>query len=290
MSARTPLDVASVLLVAIEARQRDLAPWLRVMGEPVRYRLERVAPGAEPSGGPWNVIVVDGDSIPTVDAREEVLATMSREPFAVVLYIASRLPSDIEVDRALAWATDLILQDADLGDRLRRRVQAVALAPWRASSALRWEAQRLGDRRLRVVSPAAGGREAHGTEASEAERSTRLSVARSGQAGTLAPVLPPALARQAWAIGGPASDLVRRAFDAGRSAGVASALKTIDSFCALSIDDLRAAARLTPKGFAERFAAGAAAVSSIRDRLEQIALEELSRPYLAPEDQGAEYP
>src|SRR5690606_4078997 len=63
-----------------------------------------------------------------------------------------RIPTDGEVQQAFAWANGTIEQGHDFGDRLRRHVQNIALAPWRRSMALRAEAERLGDRRLHVVS------------------------------------------------------------------------------------------------------------------------------------------
>lgn len=258
-------SVASVLLVAVEARHRELAPWLRVVGEPVRYRLELIEPESVPSRGPWNVIVVDGDSIPSDDTRDETLRMMSQESLAAVLYIANRLPSKIELAQAFAWASDTIEYGWDFGDRLRRRVQSIALAPWRASTALRMEAERLGDRRLRVVSPVAF------------ERETILDLeAPRPRVRRADPSLPFALAQEACSLGGRAPQLVARSFHEGRRVGVASVKEDIDLICESFMDDLYAAVAALPERVGERLVAAAEAVSSVRHRLGQVARDELA--------------
>lgn len=158
MSSLERPSVARVLLIATPARQRELAPWLRVVGHPVRYDLDLVTPlMAEPRREPtWNVIVIDGDSIPTETERESLLRRMTFQSWATTLYVAQHaaLDPDAERDLAFAWASDTIWQGWQLGDRLRRRVQEIALAPWLRSMACREEAERLGNRRLRLIRPA----------------------------------------------------------------------------------------------------------------------------------------
>jgi hypothetical protein len=160
------LHVARVLLVAVPPRSRELAPMMRATGELVSYAIDPMHPRAAfvnaRAGGvlscKWPVVVVDGESIAGEDELEELLIMLRRstEYVANVLYIANRLPSNGEAELAFAWADDVIERGRRFGDRLRRRVQTLALAPWRCSMALRLEAERMGDRRLRVLRPLVG--------------------------------------------------------------------------------------------------------------------------------------
>lgn len=224
-------NVANVLLVATPERARELAPWLRVVGQPVRYALEVVAPcSANPRPDPaWGVIVVDGDSIATDAEREETLRRMTGQLFATMLYIAQHDASDpgIERDQAFVWASDLIWQGWEFGDRLRRRVQEIALAPWLRSMALRAEAERLGDRRLRVVRPVRTWEERD-------EQPT-------GRVRRLDRAVPFVIAEKAAKLGGAAHRLVASAFHEGRRVGVVSVRESADAFCALLLDELRRA-------------------------------------------------
>ncbi len=140
--------VASVLLVAAEPRQGLIAPWLCVVGQPVAYGLDVRAPEEVARlRRSWDVIVIDGESIPADDERANLLRRTSRHPhtFATVLFLFSRSPSDVEVRQAMAWADDVIRRGEELEDRLHRRVQAIALAPWRRASGLRLEDARRDD-------------------------------------------------------------------------------------------------------------------------------------------------
>lgn len=225
-------SVASVLLIAIPARSRELAPWLRVVGQPVRYTLEVLEPSAaRPRPDPaWSVIVIDGDSVATDAEREEILRRMAGQLFATTLYIAQHAAHDpdVERDQAFTWANDLIWQGWELGDRLRRRVQEIAIAPWLRSMALRAEAERLGDRRVRVVRPA--GR---WTERGErADEPTTRRVRRLDRA------LPFVLAEKASKLGGAVPELVASAFHEGRRIGVASVRESADAFCASLLEEL----------------------------------------------------
>ncbi|MCC6876078.1 MAG: hypothetical protein IT378_17350 [Sandaracinaceae bacterium] len=147
--------VASVLLVAHELREPLLRPWLRVVGEPVGYALEVTRPEdllplLRARTGLWDVVLVDGESLCSDDDREELLRALrfSPERVATLLYVCTARPSEAEVHGALAWSDDQIGQGGELGRRLQRRVQCVALAPWRRAMAAR---ARPSTRRLRLV-------------------------------------------------------------------------------------------------------------------------------------------
>lgn len=135
---------ASVLLVASEARSSGLASLLRdrVAGQSpaTGYRLEVLAPDAVPdSGSSWEVVVIDGESVADEASRRRVFARVSRPPhlFATILFVCSPAPSEQELEHALAWADDLIYDGWEQGERVRRRVQVVVLAPGRRLHALR---------------------------------------------------------------------------------------------------------------------------------------------------------
>jgi hypothetical protein len=163
------LRVASVLLVVHELRERLLLPWLRVVGEPVGYSLETARPHealelAQATTSWWDVILVDGESIDSDARREELLRVLRfhRDRLATLLYVCTRQPSDAEAQNALIWTDDQIGQGWEFGRRLQRRVQCVALAPWRRSVALRAEAELRGAGRLRLVAREASVRNEKG--------------------------------------------------------------------------------------------------------------------------------
>ncbi|MCA9607914.1 MAG: hypothetical protein KC619_20030 [Myxococcales bacterium] len=122
--------VARVLLVAHPARQETLAACLRVVGEAVTYELQLAEPAHAPLDRPWDVIVIDGESVAAEPERLRVLRLARRQPRATVLYVCSRLPHARELEHA-ALADDYVYSGWAESDRVRRRVQVVALAPWR---------------------------------------------------------------------------------------------------------------------------------------------------------------
>lgn len=151
-------SVAQVLLVAHPSRQRALEPALRVEREEVDYALHLAAPDDVPPEPPADVIVIDGESFLDDRSRLCLLRRVGQRPRrATVLYVCSRLPLESELDYAGVWADDFIYPGWAHAERVRRRVQVVALAPWRRSAALRDLAERLGDRRLRVLEGGAPG-------------------------------------------------------------------------------------------------------------------------------------
>jgi hypothetical protein len=245
MSSDNP-SVARVLLVAVPARQRELAPWLRAVGQPVRYDLDLVEPSsAAPRLDPaWSVIVVDGDSIATDAERESVLRRMREQQFASVLYVAQQAASDpgVERDQAFAWASDTILQGWELGDRLRRRVQEIALAPWRRSMALRSEAERLGDRRLRVVR--------FGVASDEDGSERHTGDWRAHRA------MPFVIAERASRQGPAVAALVADAFHEGRRVGVISARESVDDLCERLLHQLERSLESMPADLAEELERG----------------------------------
>ena len=185
------VSVASVLLVASEARAPVLDPMLRDRvedGSPATgYRLEVLAPDAVPDSGPsWEVVVIDGASVPDGVSRRRLLARVSHPPhlFATVLFVCSPVPSEQELEHALAWADDLIYDGWEQGERVRRRVQIVVLAP---------------------------GRRLYGARE------------RSG--------LPRGLHDRATAFASRALELVGDTFEEGRRAGWASAIEKVDAIC-----------------------------------------------------------
>lgn len=163
--ADTP-KVAAVLLVAVASRRRLLASSLRVVGEPVAYELDPIEPqhledALTRERRRADVILIDGESVAEDRERERLLRTayMHADRLSTVLYLSTRLPSHEEAEFSLVWADDIIFPGWQFGDRLRRRIQAIALAPWRRSVALRLEAERRGDRCLRVIRPRSDGGE-----------------------------------------------------------------------------------------------------------------------------------
>ncbi len=155
MNRATAPVVARVLLVAHPARQEELASWLRVEEtDEARYELRVCTPetlAAEPA---CDVIVIDGESLPREPSRFALTLVHQaghRPRDASVVYVCSRLPSEQELDLARTWADDYVYAGWAQADRVRRRVQLVALAPWRRSRALRRYAETLGNARLRVL-------------------------------------------------------------------------------------------------------------------------------------------
>ncbi|HJL20077.1 MAG TPA: hypothetical protein RMH99_30710 [Sandaracinaceae bacterium LLY-WYZ-13_1] len=146
--------VAQVLLVAHPSRQRELEPYLHVRDEDVAYDLCSVALDEVPTElAVWDVVVVDGASFLDDSARLRVLRDLGRRPrLTSVLYVCSRLPLETELAYAGFWCDDLIYPGWAHPERVRRRVQVVALAPWRRAAAARRRAEQLGDERLRVLS------------------------------------------------------------------------------------------------------------------------------------------
>lgn len=221
--------VASVLLLAVESRAQRLLPWLRVIGEPVRYALDAMAPEELPAeSSRWDVIVIDGESTADDALRLRVLQRTARGPhrLCTTLYVCNRLASDTELEHAGTWADDVVLSGWQLGERVRRRVQAIALAPWRRATALRLEAQRRGDERLRIVQPAAD------------ESSQAPPVEREGRRRRLDRAQPFVLLDRAARIGGATHELVSAAFHEGRRVGVASVQESAARICASLVDEL----------------------------------------------------
>src|SRR5690348_14208508 len=133
--------VASVLLVATHARRIELRRWLRAVRVPVAYDLAAIEPDEVAwlgSSNSFDLVVIDGASIEADDARELLLRHVRVHPeqFAALLYICRYRAREPELAQAFLWADDLIGPD-EAGPTLQRRVQAIALAPWRRSLALR---------------------------------------------------------------------------------------------------------------------------------------------------------
>ena len=288
--------VASVLLVAVPDRARMLAPWLRAVGEMARFGLEVRAPDQlepEPERT-CDVVVLDGESVADDEAREELMR-WACDPLLTSLYIFKRMPSEEEVELALTWPSDFIQQGWRFGDRLRRRVQFVALAPWRQSMALRLEAERLGDRRLRVL-PRPAERDPEPPSAwTEPETGPRLRRVDLGPSQ--------ALATAASTMGPGAAALVAEAFDEGRRVGVRRSREQAEDVCERFLDALdEKVDALTPELVAEmeasvravtdspivaaRFGGASFAAVALRDEFRRIVREELralerrTRPHL----------
>lgn len=275
---RSVPTVASVLLLATETRRRHVQPWLGVVGEPVGYALEALDPSELPElGRSWDVIVVDGLSCASGAQRARVLRRASQPPhrFASTIYLAG---SSEDGERALSWAHDVVAVGAQQGERLRRRVQGIALAPWRRSLTLRLEAERRGPQRLRLV---VSNDDPGLAPEPVTQRSARLDRA-----------LPFVLLQKAVGLGQGASDLVTRAFHEGRRVGVATMRDKTRCVCAglsteieqgrrlLRDEDVaEMEARYRDEGgspvVAARFGGASAAVAAAQADLERIAAEEL---------------
>ncbi len=225
-------SVARVLLIAHPARERELAPWLGARGAPVGYALEKVTPedAVRALEGVWDVIVVDGESLCDDDDREALLRAVRVRPehFATLLYVCTRLPSEDEIEAAFLWADDQLSAGWRFGQRLQRRVTSLALAPWRSTLALRQWAERLGDRRLRLVGGAAKER-ARPAPGQSAERA-----------------LPEGIGERTSALGERVPSLVSEAFVQGRRAGVLEAGAHVEAFCARWLDEIEQTARGLP--------------------------------------------
>ncbi|HJL15505.1 MAG TPA: hypothetical protein RMH99_07620 [Sandaracinaceae bacterium LLY-WYZ-13_1] len=176
----SPPAVGSVLLVASEMRRDELEPALRVVGAPVTYEVEvldpaRAAGTLRSSEGTWDVVIVDGVSTASDEEREALLRAARLNHYAAILYVASRLPTEEETQQAFAWADDTVAAGWCFEERLRRRVQSIALAPWRRVETVRAARAQLGGRRLRLVRaepedaglPAVVGPQAETVEAGE---------------------------------------------------------------------------------------------------------------------------
>lgn len=222
-------SVARVLLVAHPSRHAQLASWLDVEDEPepVTYVLDCMAPGEpRPQRWWWDVVVVDGESFPDERARLELLREFERPRTVSVIYVLSRLLLERELEHAALFCDDWTLPDPD---RVCRRVQVVALAPWRRERALRLRAQQLGDGRLRVLprpEPVAppGGRGPEGRRAGH----TRGFV----------------LLEQAYRLGA-TPQMVAEAFHEGRRAGVTAVAEGAEGALAFLREELaRICARL----------------------------------------------
>ncbi len=198
--------VAEVLLVAQPSRQRELAPCLRVEAEDVRYAVRVAAPaevGADPGA---DVVLIDGESFIEDRSRLGFLRRVGARPRrATILYVCSRVPLESELDYAGAWADDFVYPGWAHAERVRRRVQVVALAPWRRASALRERAERLGERRLRLVLGTGEG--------------ARPAADRDAGSGGLA----------------------QRAFEAGHRSGATAVARAVDRRCEQLLAELRAA-------------------------------------------------
>lgn len=256
-------SVAQVLLVASEERQRELAPSLTVTGEPVGYALDvsSSVPSLRPDGMWWDVIIVDGASFRGDECRSRLREAREHEPRSAVLYVCTARPSEVELQAMTLWADDALEAGPDLAQRLQWRVQAIALAPWRRSQALRTRAERLGDGRLRVVQPA---------PASETgpRASRRLDRA-----------LPFVLADHGRVLGDSAAALVAYAFHEGRRVGVASVQESAEDVCRRCLEELTAAlfdAREADEAATARFEGASYAVHVIRDQLRWLTRDELA--------------
>jgi len=154
-------QVARVLLVAHPSRQAELGGWLRVpaegvAGEGVGYELHLATPEAVPFerswDHSWDVVVLDGESVSDDQTRRGLLRRLGQRPReASILFVCSRLPGERELEDAAMWADDFIYSGWAQAERVRSRVQVVALAPWRRAAALRRRAEAAGDARLRVL-------------------------------------------------------------------------------------------------------------------------------------------
>jgi hypothetical protein len=233
-------------------------------------------------GVSWDVIVVDGESIESDAQRADVLRRIREYPhcFATTLYVCNRLPSRLEAEQALAGADDVVCQGWELGDRVRRRVQSVALAPWRRAAALRLEAERLGDQRLRVVRPAPDAGRAP-TVGGGPEQST-------GTIRRLDRALPFVLLDHASRLGDAARELVVDAFYEGRRVGVAAVHESAEQLCLRLVDelaqgrpalrpedveDIEATFRAEPGSpiVAARFGGAEAGITAVREELRFLA-------------------
>ena len=244
-------SVARVLLVAHPSRQRELEPSLRVEREEVGYAVRFAAPDDVPSEPTADVIVVDGESFLDDRSRLCFLRRVGQRPRrATVLYVCSRLPLESELDYAGVWADDFIYPGWAQPERVRRRVQVVALAPWRRSVALRELAERLGDRKLRVL---AGG------ERSRTDGRRHLASANSAE-----PRVDLEKADRSEAT----ADVATRAFHEGRRSGAAAVRETAEGLCEELLGELAdMRATLTPELTEEieeaiRESAGSDAVAS----------------------------
>ena len=132
-----------MLLVAHPSRRRQLTPWLTVEGEPVGYSLEHYSLEDEVSdvaagASEWDVIVVDGESFPDERGRLALLRRLDERPrVSAVVYVCSRLPLDREIEHASRYCDDWILPGWAHPERVRRRIQVIALAPWLDTSSVR---------------------------------------------------------------------------------------------------------------------------------------------------------
>ncbi len=209
--------VAQVLLVAHRCRRRELARCLYVEGEEVCYALDWAAPEEAPRAVGWDVIVVDGESFPDDRARLRLLRRVGERPrAAAVLYVCSRLPTETEIAHAGLLADDFVYPGWAHLERVRRRVQLVALTPWRRAMALRRRAEQLGDRRLAVL-PAR-------TEASPALEVRDLRRRWSDR------VRPTVLLEHAHP-GGTTPRTIVEAFQEGRRTGVAAVRDAAERLC-----------------------------------------------------------
>lgn len=214
MSAR---EVARVLLVAHPSRRRQLTPWLIVEGEPVGYSLEHEVPDVAATASEWDVIVVDGESFPDERGRLALLRRLDERPrVSAVVYVCSRLPLDREIEHASRYCDDWILPGWAHPERVRRRIQVIALAPWRRQLAVRLRAERMGEARLQVV----GG--------------TGEALPRSGRAGHARGFV---LLERAYQAGATPA-MVADAYHEGRRAAVASIAEGADSIFAALREEL----------------------------------------------------
>lgn len=207
--------VAQVLLVAHASRLAELAGWLRVEGEEVGYTLHLAGPREVPDASAWDVVVVDGESLVDDRTRLALLRRLASPPrSAAVLYVCGCLPLDSEIEHATAWADDLVYSGWAQPERVRRRVQVVALAPWRRSKALRRAAESLGDRRLCVLP---GGQADDG----------KGSAAAFGRVDPSHPIVLLERAHRSGAT----PQMVAEAFHVGRRVGVTSLLERFEHMC-----------------------------------------------------------
>jgi len=124
-----------------------------VEGEGAQYKLHLATAEAVPFDDAWDVVVLDGESLFDDEQRLELMRRLHEQlrGGASILFVCSRLPREQELTDAKAWADDFIYSGWAEAERVQKRVQLVALAPWRRSVALRRHAEEAGDTRLRVL-------------------------------------------------------------------------------------------------------------------------------------------
>lgn len=281
------MHVSQVLLVAHPSRQLELAGWLRAdrRADEASYGLHPVSPDDVPVVLlAWDVVVIDGESFMTSTARERLLRRIAEEPQgASILYVCGRLPLEDELAQARAWADDFIYPGWAQPERVRRRVEVVALAPWRRAAALRREAEERGDARLAVL-----------PSSSSTAAAPHRAPLRAGSQSRLDRSRPFVLLERALRCdsgSGTSAEAVAEAFHEGRRVGVASVRESAERICAGVLEELEEGrATLPPEAardieetfgqepsplVAARFGGARAAVEALRSELLRLLGTEL---------------